>query len=305
VFDPGLGAFSEVLAEADLIVLLGKKLDFTLQRGQAPFINSRAHFIQIDPDASVLALTERNLSDRTRLLWLAQSDVGHALDTLTRLLQNGSPVSSHWAEEVAQAVSFRPPQWNDLRSQEGQALHAAEVGQAINTFLQESQDSVFVSDGGEFGQWMQACVKSPLRVINGPSGAIGSAIPFALAARLAYPAAKIVACSGDGAFGFHPFEFDTAVRYKLAFIAVIGNDAAWNAEFQIQLRNYGESRAKGCELLSSAYHEAARALGAWGRQVKLAGELPAALLDADRSGLPACINVSIRREAAPKFERPL
>jgi len=252
VFDPALGAFSEVLAEADLLALLGKKLDFTLRLGQAPFINPRAGLIQVDPEPSVLALTERNARDRLQLLGLEQSDSEHALDTIARALQNGSPVSPQWAEEVAQAISFRPPQWNDLRSREGEALHSVEVGQAIDAFLRGSSDSVFVSDGGEFGQWMQACISTPRRVINGPSGAIGGAIPFALAARLALPSSRIVACSGDGAFGFHPFEFDTAVRYRLPFIAVIGNDACWNAEYQIQLRNYGEGRAKACDLLPSA-----------------------------------------------------
>jgi len=303
VFDPALGAFTEVLAEADLLVLMGKKLDFTLQLGQAPFINSRASIIQVDPEDSVLALTQRNAGDRMQLLGLAQSDPEEALDAIARALQSGSPVSPQWAEQVAQAISFRPPQWNDLCSREGEALHPVEVGRAIDVFLRGSSDSVFISDGGEFGQWMQACVCAPRRVINGPAGAIGGAIPFALAARLALPSARILACAGDGAFGFHAFEFDTAVRCKLPFIAVIGNDACWNAEYQIQLRNYGKDRARGCELLPSAYHEVTRALGAWGQEVKRSRELPAALSAADESGLPACINVSIRREAAPKVER--
>jgi len=302
VFDPALGAFSEMLAEADLLVLLGKKLDFTLRLGQAPFVNPRARIIQVDPELSVLALTERNARDRLPLLDLAQSDPGHALDTIARGFRNGSP-SPQWAEEVARAMSFRPPHWNDLRSREDEALHAVEVGQAVDAFLRGSSESVFVSDGGEFGQWMQACVSAPRRVINGPSGAIGSAVPFALAARLAFPSSRIVTCSGDGAFGFHPFEFDTAVRCRLPFIAVIGNDARWNAEYQIQLRDYGEDRAKGCNLLPNPYHEVARALGAWGRQVKRSSDLPAALSTADESGLPACIDVPIRGEEAPRVER--
>ena len=57
---------------------------------------------------------------------------------------------------------------------------------------------------------------------------------------------------GDGTFGFHCAEIDTAVRYGLPFLAVVGNDARWNAEYQIQLRDYGRDRLIGCELLPIA-----------------------------------------------------
>ena len=51
--------------------------------------------------------------------------------------------------------------------------------------------------------------------------------------------APVIAVMGDGTFGFHMAEFDTAVRCGLPFVAVVGNDANWNAEHQIQLREYG------------------------------------------------------------------
>ena len=80
---------------------------------------------------------------------------------------------------------------------------------------------------------------APARLINGVAGAIGPSIPFALAARCARPEARILAVMGDGTFGFHMAEFDTAFRHGLPFVAVVGNDARWNAEHQIQLREYG------------------------------------------------------------------
>jgi acetolactate synthase I/II/III large subunit len=111
-----------------------------------------------------------------------------------------------------------------------------------------------------------------------------------------------VAISGDGAFGFHMAEFDTAVRYQLPFVAVIGNDAAWNAEHQIQLRTYGAQRAHSCQLLASRYDQAVAALGAYGEVVTSADELPAALDRAFRWGGPACINVMIEQVPAPVIE---
>jgi acetolactate synthase-1/2/3 large subunit len=136
------------------------------------------------------------------------------------------------------------------------------------------------------------------------AGSIGSAIPFALAARVARPNATIIATLGDGTFGFHMAEFDTAARHKLPFVAVIGNDSTWNAEYQIQLRAYGKDRTHGCELApGAAYEQAVVALGGHGERVTNVADLPAALARAVQSGKPACVNVMIERLPAPNVTR--
>jgi acetolactate synthase-1/2/3 large subunit len=111
----------------------------------------------------------------------------------------------------------------------------------------------------------------------------------------------VVATLGDGTFGFHMSEIDTAVRYGLDYIAVVGNDATWNAEYQIQLRAYGKARAKGCELLPTRYGAVAAAMGAHGEDVVGSDDLQLALSRASKSGKPACVNVMIERVAAPKY----
>ena len=165
-------------------------------------------------------------------------------------------------------------------------------------------DAILVCDGGEFGQWAQAVLAPARRIINGPAGSIGSSIPFAIAARAAAPDAPVIAVMGDGTFGFHMAEFDTAVRCDLPFVAVVGNDASWNAEHQIQLRDYGPNRTHGCELLPTRYDLVAAALGGHGELVTRADELPAALERAIASGKPACIDVMIERVPAPIIRRP-
>ena len=128
-------------------------------------------------------------------------------------------------------------------------------------------------------------------------------MPFAIAARLARPEAPIVATLGDGTFGFHAMELDTAGRYGIPFVLVVGNDAAWNAEYQIQLRDYGPDRLFECELLPSRYDRVAAALGGHGASVTSVAELGPALRAALDSGLPACVNVPISRHAAPAVRR--
>jgi acetolactate synthase-1/2/3 large subunit len=143
-------------------------------------------------------------------------------------------------------------------------------------------------------------LSAPARIINGVAGAIGPAIPFAMAARCARPEARILAVMGDGTFGFHMAEFDTAHRHGLPFVAVVGNDARWNAEHQIQLREYGANRAHGCELApGTRYDLVAVALGAHGEFVTRAEELAPALERAFASDKPACVNVVIEGQAAP------
>ncbi len=152
-------------------------------------------------------------------------------------------------------------------------------------------------DGGEFGQWAQAGLEADTRMINGLSGSIGSAIPLALAAQVAHPGRRIVAVLGDGTYGFHAMEMDTAVRHRLPIITVVGNDARWNAEYQIQLRAYGRERLVGCELLPTRYDEVAKAFGGYGEHVSSPEEVLPAVQRAIASRLPAVVDVTIEGTA--------
>jgi acetolactate synthase-1/2/3 large subunit len=300
VNDPCLGTFAEVLRQADLLLLLGKQPDFTLRFGAPPAIAAGCRFVVIDPDPPALQRAAGTLDPGRVALSAVAEPIAAAEALIARARPSGG---REWQREVEAAVKFRPPEWSTLRSASGGPLHPVEVGRAVQQILDRARDPVLISDGGEFGQWAQACVTAPTRLINGPAGSIGSAVPYALAARVARPAATVVAMLGDGTFGFHLAEFDTAVRAGLPFVAVIGNDACWNAEHQIQLRTYGRERAHGCELLPARYEQAAAALGAHGEHVTRAADLPAALERALASGRPACVNVMIERVPAPTVAR--
>jgi acetolactate synthase-1/2/3 large subunit len=287
VNDPSLGAFAEVLSQADLIVLLGKQLDFMLQFGNAPAISPDCRFIHIDSERDALYHTENTLDDSSRLEAMTNGDPIIAARSMAKLADGRSFGSVEWRDKVDSAIAYRPPEWSSIKAEAGEPLHAAELCGVVQKFLEQGSDSIYVSDGGEFGQWAQACLSTPRRVINGPSGSIGSAIPFAIATREAFPNGRIITMLGDGTFGFLPMEFDTAIRNNLPFIAVVGNDSTWNAEYQIQLKQYGEDRLIGCELLPTRYDQLVTALGGYGEQVSSASELASALERAYESGLPA------------------
>ena len=300
VNDPSLGAFAQMLAQADCVLLLGKRLDFTLKFGQAPAFDTACEFLQIDSDAAEFQRSRNALG--ARLLAAITADAVSALDTLTRLAQGGVRLGT-WRNEVNTAIAYRPAAWASAASKEPGKLHPVQACRPLQALLDSHPDAVLVSDGGEFGQWAQACLSAPNRVINGPAGAIGSALPFALAARVAVPEAPIVALMGDGTFGFHTAEMDTALRYKLPFVSVIGNDARWNAEYQIQLKAYGPERLVGCELLPTRYDLVAAAFGAYGEHVTTSETMPAAIARAQASRLPALLNVAIEGVPAPVVKR--
>ncbi|MEA2944106.1 MAG: hypothetical protein QOD09_4635 [Bradyrhizobium sp.] len=295
--DPGLGAFAELLAEADLVVLVGKPLDFTLRFSEA--LSPSCKWIVIDPDPAMIARAEKALAKRLLLSEIADAQTALKMFAARKPITSGSA----WREQVREALTYEPPQWQTVRAAASDRVHPVEMCQAVGSFFDKHPGATLVSDGGEIGQWAQALVRTDRRIINGVAGTIGVSLPFAIAAQLARPEHPVVAVMGDGTFGFHMAEFDTAVRYDLPVIVVVGNDARWNAEYQIQLRQYGAERAKNCDLLPSRYDRVAEALGGFGALVSTAADLPQALDRAYLSRRPACINVMIESVAAPVIRR--
>ena len=297
VNDPWLHGATNCLSKADLVLLVGKKLDFSLRFGQPPFFSERCRFIQIDPDASQLR------SEQPSVLAIHAEPTGmvrqlaDAAQGLEGLQKEGRYDS--WRTEVMAARKATPSEWEGLRGSIDQPIHPLRVCESLQPFLDGG--AVFVSDGGEFGQWVQSGLEAEHRLINGPAGSIGSSIPMGLAAKLAHPQRPVFVFLGDGTFGYHAMEFDTALRYNLPIVAIVGNDARWNAEHQLQIQNYGEERTVGCELLPSRYDKVIEALGGHGEFVEDPGELTPAVERALASGLPACINVAIEGVSAPTF----
>ena len=298
--DPSLGAFSEVLSQADFVLLLGKKVDFTLKFAQSPGFNKDCLFLQIDPDAEEIKRAKNALG--VRLIDSAISDVPSAIYQLLSLNSSVASTPSDWQKEVSTALQFEPPAWKNIPPNNGK-LHPVQALAPLQDILDSHPDSVLISDGGEIGQWAQACLRAPNRIINGVAGSIGAGIPFACAASVAKPNAPIIAIMGDGTFGFHCAEIDTGVRYKLPFTLIVGNDAKWNAEYQIQVRDYGQDRTIGCELLPSHYEKVCEAFGGYGEFVDDSKEVLPAVKRALASKLPSCINIMIDGLAAPNIKR--
>jgi len=299
--DPSLGAFAEVLAQADLLVLLGKPLDFTLGHGRTPPFPADAGVIVVDPDPQWIDRASRALGPRLRTHAVADADA--ALHALCAQASRASRAA--WLAQVDAALVCRSVAGTnavDPALGDADKLLPQQLCAAVQTLLQQAQAPILICDGGEFGQWAQACCRAPVRVINGVAGGIGGSLCHAIALSLARPDATVVALMGDGTVGFHLAEFETAAREGARFVAVIGNDARWNAEHLIQLRDYGPDRLNACTLKPSVrYDLAAQALGAQGAYVRHLAELAPALSTAVQSRQPVCVNVELNGQPAPVF----
>jgi acetolactate synthase I/II/III large subunit len=294
--DASLGAYAEVAKRTDMVLLLGKALDFTLKFGGAPFPPD-CRFIAIEPDGAILDRAARSRA----LVFGCVADTypaGEALIARGRVCGDAG-----WLADARSCFDDRPAEWADLASKTPGMLHPAQVFRTLQPFLDRDPDSVLICDGGEFAQWGQSILRNDRRMINGVAGSIGSSLPMASGARVVENKAPIFVVLGDGTFGFHMSEIETAVRLDLPYVAIVGTDCRWNAEYNLQVRDYGPNRTHGCELNPTRYDLVATALGGYGELVTSADQLNGAIERAMSSGQPAVLNVMIESIPSPVMRR--
>ncbi len=146
-----------------------------------------------------------------------------------------------------------------------------------------------VVDGGEFCQWIRYGLQARVgaQLLNGKLGAIGGSIPLATGASLAAPGRRHIVFIGDGSFGYHCAEIDTAVRHGARLTIVVGVDGCWGSEWHQQQARFG-GRTYATEIGSPWYALVAQGYGARAEEVQDAGRLHQALARAlGRPGCPA------------------
>src|SRR5262249_6801908 len=187
---------------ADCVLLLGKRVDYTLRYGRPPALAADCALLQIDAEPD-----ERDRARRSagaRLMAQAHAAPLSAAEMLARRAQAKPPRTSAWCDEVLAALAERPAAWDAATASQPGRLHPLQALRPLQAVIDAHPDSVLIMDGGEFSQWAQACLAAPNRITNGPAGAIGARLPFAGAARLARPGAPAIVIMGDGPLPFPP-----------------------------------------------------------------------------------------------------
>ncbi len=112
----------------------------------------------------------------------------------------------------------------------------------------------------------------------GALGSLGVGTGFALAAKLAHPQKEVLCYYGDGSFGMTAFDMETANRFGVPYLAVIGNNSAMNQIRYGQLAKYGEQRGNVGNLLGDVpFGKFAEMLGGYGEEVRDPAQIAGAL----------------------------
>ena len=295
-YDPGLNGAAQLAGQADLVMLLGRKQDFVIGYAMPPSIAPDAKIVQVDPSATEIG--------RNR-----DPDVGIAgvTDAVLRQLTEAASAHSWTARGWSEELQAERENWlNELIAapRAETPMHAARVFETLKPLLRDDDHLVF--DAGDFCHFGRAYL--PARMPGSwwyfPTlGMLGMAVPAGIALKLADPSRRVIVFNGDGGFGFNGMEIDTAVRHGLPIVVVLGNDAAWGIDRQIQVAVY--SKPVATDLNPSRYDMVAEGLGAYGQHVETPEELAPAFERAVSSGRPALLNIPVQRAVSPRGERAI
>ena len=277
------------MTQADLIITLGRKLDYQLAFG-SPAVFRDARFLRI-------ADRPGSLNDNRRGAPEVLGSVGPALAALAEALRDDAGSRDlAWADGLRAKHRERTAKGRDRpapqRGSDGK-IHPMAVFQAIGEVAEP--DYIGIADGGDFLSFARIGLAAATYLDAGAFGCLGVGVPFAIAAALARPRRQVICTTGDGAFGINAMEIDTAVRHAAKAVFIVSNNAAWNIERYDQEINFG-GRVVGTTLAYSDYAAMARALGAHGERVEDPAELAAAIRRA-LANAPAVVDVVTSRDA--------
>ena len=271
----------KALRLADVVVLIGTPLDFRLKYGEG--WNPDGKLIQIENDPAEL--------NHNRAADVAMTaDARLVLEALAEGLQGVR--YDAWLDEVRTFEAAKRAKQAEWEALDDAPVNHFRFGAEVNQFVNE--DFIVVGDGGDIvsaaakvldvtlpGQWLDP----------GPLGCLGVGAPFAIAAQHLYPDKKVLIINGDGSFGLNGFEFDTAVRFNLPIVSIVGNDAGWG-QIRTPIKQM-MGRAPATSLAPTRYEKVVEALGGYGELVEDPSQIRPALERAFASGKPACINVML------------
>lgn len=278
-----------VMQEADLVITLGRRLDYQLGYG-SPAVFPHARFIRISDTASELIDNRRGTPELLATPALALDAIAEAGAAL-----GPSALDTEWADGIRAKHVARASGGNRETPQTGKdgKIHPMAIFDALKQVA--DPDYIAVADGGDFLSFARVGLEAKTYLDAGAFGCLGVGVPYANAASLAFPDRQVVCVTGDGAYGLNAMEIDTAVRQGAKPVIIVSNNAAWNIERFDQADNYG-GRVVGTLLRHSDYAGMATALGLHGERVEDPTDLPAAIKRALQNA-PAVVDVVTSQDA--------
>jgi len=278
-----------VMGEADVIVTLGRRLDFQLAYG-SPAVFGAARFVRIGDVAGELRDNRRGDAE-------IHASIGPALDAIVAAAgDRACAADPAWTGGLRERHAERARKLREsMRAATSDAqgrIHPNRLLAALQARI--GHDAVAVADGGDFLSFARVGLSTSTWLDPGPLGCIGVGTPFGIAASLACPERIVYVATGDGAFGFNAMEIDTAARHRAPVLIVVANNGAWQIEVHDQQQTFG--KVVGTRLQFADHAAMARAFGLHAERVTRAEDLDGAIERA-LANRPALLDVVVSPEA--------
>jgi oxalyl-CoA decarboxylase len=280
-------ARSLALRSADVVLLVGARLNWLLAHGEAPQWNPDARFIQVD-------IEPRELDSNQPIAAPLVGDIGSVMTALLARTEPGRiTVAESWRQELAARVARNTESMSARLADDSHPMGFYGALNAVRDVVRDRPDIYVVNEGANALDIARNVIDMSVprhRLDSGTWGVMGVGMGYAIAAAVE-SGAPVVAVEGDSAFGFSGMELETICRYRLPVVTVI-------------LNNGGVYRGDGVDPVSSdpapttlmpgARHELLiEAFGGTGYHVTTPAELTAALTKALAAGGPALIDCVI------------
>lgn len=291
-------ARSYVLAEADVVLLIGARLNWLLSHGKGKTWGKPKQFIQIDISPSEI---DSNVAIAAPII----GDVGSCVDALLKSLkpQNLSQ-SPEWVESInerkeknltkmAQTLTLNPSPMN---------FHSA-LG-AIKNVLNKRPDILVVNEGANTLDFARSIIdmhQPRKRLDSGTWGIMGIGMGYAIGAAVT-TGLPVVAIEGDSAFGFSGMEVETICRYELPIVVIIFNNNGVYNGTDVNPTG-GKDVAPTVFVKGARYDKMMEAFGGIGCHATTPQELTEGLEKAIASGKPTLINAVIDEAAGTESGR--
>lgn len=273
-----LTARNTAFREADLLLVIGTRVNYVIGHLAPPRFNASARLIQVDVDATEIG------HNRPADVGI----VGDARAVLRQLLDAGDRIDpkryAAWRQHLADVEQSKRADAERAMSTDQQPIHPLRLCKEVRDFL--DRDAILVVDGQEILNYGRQSIPTFVprhRLNSGVFGTMGVGLPFGVGAKVAKPDNQVLVLHGDGSFGLNAMELDTCARFNIPVVTVVSLNGGWTAD---------PNRDKtGRELGYTAFHKMAEALGCHGEYVEDPAQIRPALERAFAADCPALVNV--------------
>jgi len=280
-------ARSLALGQADVVMLIGARLNWLLGHGEPPHWAADSRFIQVD-------ISPTEMDSNRGIAAPLVGDIGSVMAGLRAVMQPGSVTAPQaWLDELSQKKEHNVASLQAHLDADPRPMNFYSALRAIREVL-DTQSGVFVVNEGantlDFGRNILDMREPRKRLDCGTWGVMGIGLGYAIGAAVE-SGAQVVAIVGDSAFGFSGMEIETICRYNLPITVIVFNNGGIYRGDDI---NAASSDPAPTVLMPQArYDKLIEAFGGQGHHVETPQELTGALTAALKSRTPALINCVI------------